>query len=192
MYHLEVRQESIMTDDSKQRTILKVKSILTVYQEGYVTYRRSDIKRNTAFSIDDLEIAYEFVDGRKVIDESEYENWDAVIVLMIFAEERLLHNANSRQESKIKFHLDDDGNDFAKEASVPDFSDGILNEHELKIKNKHLLEAFSHLTDKQKQVVFMYYFQEMQKSAIARQLGISQTSVTNRLDGAEKKLKKFF
>lgn len=48
------------------------------------------------------------------------------------------------------------------------------------------------MTDKQREVYEMYYEDHMTQTEIAEQLGISQKAVDYRLEGIEKKMKKFF
>ncbi len=171
------------------------KTELTVYKEGYITYYQIQNKKKfaTVFAIDHVKWRYQFVTGEtKTIPQAEYENHDAVKILTIYAEGRLMHNADSREEYRTDYHLDNDGTDFTAEATAPDFTEELLNSHEKKMEYKRLHQAISGLTDKQRQIIKMYFFYNMTQQQIANKIGISRSSVSDCLQGALKKLKKIF
>lgn len=170
-------------------------SKLFVYENGFVSYSLIQDGRacSTVFTIDKMKWKYTFVKGNDLtIPESEYENFDAAKLLTLYAEERLMHNSDSREEYKTDYHLDSDGNDFTTEASTPDFTDAFLDNFEHRTTSNRLYKAISKLTEKQRIVLELYYFNQKTQQEIAAKLGISRTSVQDRLDGALKKLKKIF
>lgn len=171
------------------------KTSLTVYKDGYITYCQiqNNKKFATVFAIDHVKWRYQFVTGEtKTIPQAEYENHDAVKILTIYAEGRLMHNADSRQEYRTDFHLNNDGNDFTAEATAPDFTEELINRYEKKMKCDRLHKAISQLTARQRQVVELYFFYNKTQQQIANKIGISRSSVSDCLQGALKKLKKIF
>lgn len=170
-------------------------SIVTVYENGFTSYSKTINSKvhTTVFAVDMINWSYSFVDGQTfTVPKSEYENLDAATVLAMKGEERLAHNTESREEYKVSFHLENDGTDYAKEAAAPDFTDAFLNKMESEIQSEQLRNALSKLTQKQYIVVKMYFFDGMTQEEIAVRLGIERSSVSSRLQGALKKLKKVF
>lgn len=144
------------------------------------------------FTVQNVSLEYDFVTGCETLDESAYNTLDAALPLTLYAEERLIHNADSREEYRTAYHLDNDGNDFTMEAVTPDFSDWLIDGYEKKTTHKRLQEAIGKLTEKQKEVIAPYFFDGLTQDEIAKKLGLGRTTVQARLDGALKKLKKFF
>lgn len=194
LFYQEIENKLIHQDDMAIKEMPTVKSELTVYKDGYVTYKRNDSNRTTVFAINQMKWLYRFVDTQKpkIIPESEYDFMEAIDVLTLYAEDRLSHNSDSRAEYWTEFHPDNDGTDFSHELTVPDFTDDLFDIPEQALTTQRLHDAISQLTDKQRQVIAMTYFHDMTQQAIADKLGISRNSVEDRLHGALKKLKKIF
>ena len=57
---------------------------------------------------------------------------------------------------------------------------------------RRLYAAIGKLTERQKEVIELYYFKGMTQQEIAEELGIGRRSVGNVLEGAIKKIKKVF
>lgn len=55
-----------------------------------------------------------------------------------------------------------------------------------------LYEAMDKLTKRQMEVIRLYFYKGMSQQAIAQKLGIGRRAVGNCIEGALKKLKKFF
>ena len=161
--------------------------IITVYQNGFVTYSviEGNTERTTVFSLSKVHCTYRFVDGTVVtIPKSEYEQFDAAIVLSTYGEERLEYNNHSRQE------LTKDKQKKVQQSYNPivsDFSDDIIKKLDI---DSPVLLALKNLTDKQRTVIHLYYWEDLNQREIAEYLGISRSSVQSRYDNAIKKLNK--
>lgn len=87
--------------------------------------------------------------------------------------------------------LSNDGTDWCEVAMV-DFMEAenaeMLADEEL----RRLYAAMGKLTERQREVIELYYFKGMTQQEIADELGIGRRSVGNALEGAIKKLKKVF
>ena len=67
---------------------------------------------------------------------------------------------------------------------------GTVNSENFILNNVKMASAIKYLTQAQAEVIDMYFFQNMTQDAIAEKLGISRSSVQDRLNGALRKLKK--
>ena len=181
---------------------------LTVYDNGLVTY--SDVIsgkiHNTVFCIDKLELRYEFANkytpSIKLSDYPELEEYDAVEFLSMCGKDRLDYNTYNRESYHGSKSITDEGLHYETKMrpnkkllyNKPDFTDRIINKIDSIKKDEryHFLEdAMNHLTEKQLQVIELYYYEQLTQQAIADRLGISRTSVQDRHDSALKKLRKY-
>ena len=162
-------------------------SILKVYENGFTSYTAIDGKKahTTVFSISQVNWSYYFADGTVVtIPKSEYEQFDAEIVLATYGEERLAHNNDIRQmvsDSKRKKLQT------KYEIATPDISDDVISKLDAVAR---LQPALKELTDKQYQVVTLYYYEELTQDEIATLLCTTRSNVQSHLNNAIKKLKK--
>ena len=110
------------------------------------------------------------------------------MILKMYAEMRLADNNLKKAPSKGLESIDDyDG------IPVPDdFTTEIHAAFDDRERYATLHEALGTLTEKQKTAVRLRYFDELKQEEIARIMGISRSSVRDLIDGAEKKIKKFF
>lgn len=161
--------------------------ILTVYQNGFVSYSviEGNTKHTTVFSLNKVRWTYRFVDGTVVtIPKSEYEQFDVEIVLSTYGEERLAYNNDSRQElsgekqKKVQQKFD---------AVASDFSDDVIKKIDV---NSPVQLAIKELTEKQKIVIYLRYYEDMKQREIAEYLGISRSNVQSHINSALKKMRK--
>ena len=162
-------------------------SILKVYKNGFVSYSAIDgnKKHTTVFSINKVKWTYYFADGTSTtIPLEQYEQFDAQIVLAAYGEQRLAHNNEVRQQ------IDDDKEEKIRTTyadKVPDFSDELISKLDMKAR---LNSALKQLTEKQYQVVRLYYYEQMTQDEIAELLCTTRSNVNAHLRLAMKKLKK--
>ena len=160
---------------------------LTVYQNGFVTYSviEGNTKRTTVFSLSKVHCTYQFVDGTVItIPKSEYEQFDAAIVLTMYGEERLAYNNDSREE------LTKDKQRKVQQSYNPivsDFSDDIIKKLDI---DSPVQLALKKLTNKQRIAIYLYYWENLNQREIAEYLGISRTGVQSRYDSGMKNLRK--
>lgn len=182
---------------------------LVVYQNGLVTYSKiiGGKMRHTVYSIDKLELHYEFNSKRcsaiKLSDYPEVEEYDAVDVLEMCGQDRLDYNTFNREGYHAPRTIKLNGDCYQKKDSTrkklvpdyPDFTDAVIDRlNHTSVKNEYevLRKAMEHLTAKQLVVVQLYYYDNLTQQQIADKLGISRRSVEDRIDGALKKLRKYF
>ena len=174
---------------------------ITVYTNGYVTYsKKVDSKtRHTVFHINKINISYEFVDGTiNKIDASLLGDTEEVNLLACYGEMRLAHNQESREEYHTDYHLNDDGNDWTKQANTDvdivekQIIDEPFNEQIRDANLNKLHNAMSKLTLKQREVIQKMYYEKKKTSKVAKELGIDRKTVKEHHESALKKLRKYF
>ncbi|MGO4943685.1 RNA polymerase sigma factor [Streptococcus alactolyticus] len=169
-------------------------AVITVYDNGFFTYEVDGM--HTVQGVDRCSLTYESVDGIQVaIARSEYEDLPYSMVLESEGSDRIAHNREEQEAYHTSFHLDSDGNDWAEELRSPSIED-IIEKRELeKTELGHietLYVAMKSLTDKQREVIELRFYQKKSVEEIAVILKLSRQSVYERLNAAIKKLKKFF
>lgn len=173
--------------------------MITVYSNGYYIASRNGYV--TVYSVDRCSsIEYRFDDGSSmIVPESEYEDGSWLMPLNLVADHRLEDSANHRESYNHEFSIEGNGsNDWTEELSVPDYATQIeFQELEELIEELHqkrlglLEEAMAKLTERQSQVVELYFRKGMSQRQVAAELGIGNTTVQAALEGAMKKLKKY-
>ena len=180
---------------------------IEIYDNGFFTYE--EFEKVTVFGVDRCECpelysyngrkergGKEYVGkerGRKMEDFSEYP-WD--LILVSAGEARLYHNADSREEYQSEISMD------APE-SENNIALSVKPEHEIREEEeaaakwraerlKRLRKSMEKLTDRQREVVILYYVNKMTQMQIAEKLGIRQQSVLDFLGAARKKMQKNF
>ena len=181
---------------------------LTVYQNGFAIYSNlvGTKTRYTVFSVEKLELRYEFSKNPnppiRLSDYPAFDNYEAGEILMMCGQDRLDYNTYNREQNHTKQTLDSSGNYYAPQYCAPkklsstrrDFTDDVVEHLSPEIEKNYsqeLKEAMSHLKEKQMEVIQLYFYHDMTQQQIADKLGISRSSVQDRLDGALKKLRKY-
>jgi RNA polymerase sigma factor (sigma-70 family) len=155
-------------------------SSITVYKNGYFSY--TDGIHTTVFTKNDCsEFSYKFSDGTEsIIDNIDELDWR--VVLFVVGEERIKENRKSNDEK----HLDD-------------FSDKIISE----LKDDYnFLEEFesdgsinallSNLTEKQKQILGMYYIDGMTYQEISIKVNTSYSYILKTIKRSTAKINRIF
>lgn len=155
------------------------------------------------------EVAYRMIDGRlmklHIIKEHRYLDGPWWFPITVVCEERMRHNQSSREEYKSDFSMDGDyeGED-GEETSEnwnPELSCDPINEwieaEDKKEKDaenhRKLMEGLKSLTEIQRRTVDLYYSNPgITERAVAKELGVDQSTVHRNLQAALKKLRKFF
>lgn len=166
-------------------------AILTAYQNGYAVYEMDGA--HTVMAVDRCgDYRYDFNDGTyQVVPTEVFEEAEWSLRLIMEGERRMEHTRSVINSNNEEFMLSNDGSDWCEVAMV-DFMEAenaeMLADEEL----RKLYAAMGKLTERQREVIELYYFKGMTQQEIAEELGISKPGVHYALQGALKKLKKSF
>ena len=164
---------------------------LTAYQNGYAVYEMDGA--HTVMAVDRCgDYRYDFNDGTyQVVPAEVFEEAEWSLRLIMEGERRMEHTRSVINSNNEEFMLSNDGSDWCEVAMV-DFMEAenaeMLADQEL----RRLYAAIGKLTERQREIIELYYFKGMTQQEIAEELGIGRRSVGNALEGAIKKLKKVF
>lgn len=164
---------------------------LTVYQNGYAVYEMDDA--HTVIAVDRCgDYRYDFTDGTyQVVPAEIFEETEWSVRLLMEGERRMEHNRNNRTAETENVSLECDGSDWSAAVMV-DFLDEdnaeMLADREL----RRLYAAMSKLTERQSEILQLYFYKGMNQYEIAEELGICQQSVNRIMNQAVKRLRKNF
>ena len=156
---------------------------------GYAVYEVDGA--HTVMAVDRCgDCRYDFTDGTyQVIPAEEFENMEWSIRLLMEGERRMEHNRNKTSDKFENTVLECDGSDWSVAVMV-DFMDDckaeVLADKEL----KRLYAAMSKLTERQSEIIQLYYYKGLSQYEIADELGIRQQSVDRILKQAVNRLRK--
>ena len=166
------------------KEMINADTTISVYDHGYVLYTAGN--QSTVFplhSCDDYE--YVSVTGdNKEFNKEFFDNENWYIRLLMEAEDRMAYS-QSKISSNHGVFSNSDVTDDAEimKASTKDFVDDVID--------REILNALiKELTERQKTVLNLVYFEEMRQQDVADYLGIKQQSVNDLLDRALKTMKK--
>lgn len=164
---------------------------LTVYENGYAVYEVDGA--HTVMAVDRCgDYRYDFTDGTyQIIPAEEFENMEWSLRLLMEGERRIEHTRSVINQNNEDFMLSNDGSDWC-DAAMVDFMEKenaeMLADKEL----RRLYAAMSKLTERQSEIIQLYYYKGMNQYEIADELGICQQSVDRILKQAVKRLRKNF
>ena len=152
------------------KEMINADTTISVYDHGYVLYTAGN--QSTVFplhSCDDYE--YVSVTGdNKEFNKEFFDNENWYIRLLMEAEDRMAYS-QSKSDAEIM------------RGSSKDFVDDVID--------REILNALiKELTERQKTVLNLVYFEEMRQQDVADYLGIKQQSVNDLLNRALKTMKK--
>lgn len=125
-----------------------------------------------------------------ILNEKHFEECDWKIPLTVAAGHRITDNDERGFRRRKAVSIDGQLKDESE--YVRALHERALDFSERNRENKRLYAAMDHLTDKQKTIIYLFYFQGVKQVEIAREMGISVQMVKNHLIASRKKLKKFF
>jgi RNA polymerase sigma factor (sigma-70 family) len=128
-----------------------------------------------------MEIKYEFVTGEVLAIEVEDELGEVILEL-----DRQERN-NDRRESRRHMSLDGmdfEGETFRAEADTPREAMG-------RVDTERLMEALDMLSLSQRELLLKVYFKGMRIVDIAREQGVGESAIRDRIRRIHKKLKKY-
>ena len=166
------------------KEMINADTTISVYDHGYVLYTAGN--QSTVFplhSCDDYE--YVSVTGdNKEFNKEFFDNENWYIRLLMEAEDRMAYSQSKISTNHGVFSNSDVTDDAEiMRGSSKDFVDDVID--------REILNALiKELTERQKTVLNLIYFEEMRQQDIADYLGIKQQSVNDLLNRALKTMKK--
>ena len=166
------------------KEMINADTTISVYDHGYVLYTAGN--QSTVFplhSCDDYE--YVSVTGdNKEFNKEFFDNENWYIRLLMEAEDRMAYSQSKISTNHGVFSNSDVTDDAEiMRGSSKDFVDDVID--------REILHALiKELTERQKMVLNLVYFEEMRQQYVADYLGIKQQSVNDLLNRALKTMKK--
>lgn len=166
------------------KEMINADTTISVYDHGYVLYTAGN--QSTVFplhSCDDYE--YVSVTGdNKEFNKEFFDNENWYIRLLMEAEDRMAYSQSKISTNHGVFSNSDVTDDAEiMRGSSKDFVDDVID--------REILHAMiKELTERQKMVLNLVYFEEMRQQDVADYLGIKQQSVNDLLNRALKTMKK--
>lgn len=166
------------------KEMINADTTISVYDHGYVLYTAGN--QSTVFplhSCDDYE--YVSVTGdNKEFNKEFFDNENWYIRLLMEAEDRMTYSQSKISTNHGVFSNSDVTDDAEiMRGSSKDFVDDVID--------REILHALiKELTERQKMVPNLVYFEEMRQQDVADYLGIKQQSVNDLLNRALKTMKK--
>lgn len=166
------------------KEMINADTTISVYDHEYVLYTAGN--QSTVFplhSCDDYE--YVSVTGdNKEFNKEFFDNENWYIRLLIEAEDRMAYSQSKISTNHGVFSNSDVTDDAEiMRGSSKDFVDDVID--------REILHALiKELTERQKMVLNLVYFEEMRQQDVADYLGIKQQSVNDLLNRALKTMKK--
>ena len=166
------------------KEMINAGTTISVYDHGYVLYTAGN--QSTVFplhSCDDYE--YVSVTGdNKEFNKEFFDNENWYIRLLMEAEDRMAYSQSKISTNHGVFSNSDVTDDAEiMRGSSKDFVDDVID--------REILNALiKELTERQKTVLNLVYFEEMRQQDVADYLGIKQQSVNDLLNRALKTMKK--
>lgn len=166
------------------KEMINADTTISVYDHGYVLYTAGN--QSTVFplhSCDDYE--YVSVTGdNKEFNKEFFDNENWYIRLLMEAEDRMAYSQSKISTNHGVFSNSDVTDDAEiMRGSSKDFVDDVID--------REILHALiKELTERQKMVLNLVYFEEIRQQDVADYLGIKQQSVNDLLNRALKTMKK--
>ena len=166
------------------KEMINADTTISVYDHGYVLYTAGN--QSTVFplhSCDDYE--YVSVTGdNKEFNKEFFDNENWYIRLLMEAEDRMAYSQRKISTNHGVFSNSDVTDDAEiMRGSSKDFVDDVID-------RAILNDLIKELTERQKTVLNLVYFEEMRQQDVADYLGIKQQSVNDLLNRALKTMKK--
>ena len=166
-------------------------AVVTAYENGYAVYEADGA--HTVLDVNRCgDYRYDFTDGTyQVVPAEVFEEAEWSVRLVMEGERRLENNRNKISRDYEEFALACDGSDWT-DAAMIDFMEKenaeILADEEL----RKLYTAMRKLTERQTEVLQLYFYKGMTLQEIAEELGMSKPAVHYSMQGALKKIRKSF
>ena len=155
-------------------------SAITVYENGFYTYHTPS--GTTVYAVDRCgDYSY---DGGDSLAEAQIACEDWTVRLVLAGEDRLEHNNDAREQGS-HFSYSHDATERSDLRDAHDFVEAF--------ESRDLVERMLDcLTDKQRQITSLYFFEGLTQQQIQSRLGLSRGALLDRLNSAINKMKKIF
>ena len=166
------------------KEMINADTTISVYDHGYVLYTAGN--QSTVFPLHNCD-DYEYVSvtgDNKEFNKEFFDNENWYIRLLMEAEDRMAYSQSKISTNHGVFSNSDVTDDAEiMRGSTKDFVDDVID--------REILNALiKELTERQKTVLNLIYFEEMRQQDVADYLGIKQQSVNDLLNRALKTMKK--
>lgn len=166
------------------KEMINADTTISVYDHGYVLYTAGN--QSTVFPLHNCD-DYEYVSvtgDNKEFNKEFFDNENWYIRLLMEAEDRMAYSQSKISTNHGVFSNSDVTDDAEiMRGSSKDFVDDVID--------REILHALiKELTERQKMVLNLVYFEEMRQQDVADYLGIKQQSVNDLLNRALKTMKK--
>lgn len=166
------------------KEMINADTTISVYDHGYVLYTAGN--QSTVFPLHNCD-DYEYVSvtgDNKELNKEFFDNENWYIRLLMEAEDRMAYSQSKISTNHGVFSNSDVTDDAEiMRGSTKDFVDDVID--------REILNALiKELTERQKTVLNLIYFEEMRQQDVADYLGIKQQSVNDLLNRALKTMKK--
>ena len=166
------------------KEMINADTTISVYDHGYVLYTAGN--QSTVFPLHNCD-DYEYVSvtgDNKELNKEFFDNENWYIRLLMEAEDRMAYSQSKISTNHGVFSNSDVTDDAEiMRGSSKDFVDDVID--------REILNALiKELTERQKTVLNLVYFEEMRQQDVADYLGIKQQSVNDLLNRALKTMKK--
>ena len=166
------------------KEMINADTTISVYDHGYVLYTAGN--QSTVFPLHSCgDYEYVSVTGdNKEFNKEFFDNENWYIRLLMEAEDRMAYSQSKISTNHGVFSNSDVTDDAeSMRGSSKDFVDDVID-------REILNSLIKELTERQKTVLNLIYFEEMRQQDVADYLGIKQQSVNDLLNRALKTMKK--
>ena len=189
--------ETLIKSDREVLTKIREDSAtIIIYKDGFFVYI-DDLGHVTARAVANCHVMrFEKAEGGyDHVDEKDFEQMPFPVVLSHFGMENIADQLRKKTKRSENLSLDADEIPYHPNLAIPNFADELDLDGESDIWEKRLAmlpEAMEKLTERQREVVELFYFKKMTQDQIARELHINQSSVSRRLRNSIERMGRFF
>ena len=189
--------ETLLKSDREVLIRVREDSATTiVYKDGFFAYI-DDSGEVTARAVANCHVMrYEKAEGGfELVPEDQFEDLPFPVVLSHFGMVNIEDKRRKEQTRHVNISLDADEVPNDPHLTVPNFADELDLDGEGNIWEKRLAmlpEAMECLTERQREVVVLYYLKKKKQVEIADSLGTTQQMVSKHLEKGKTRMKKYF
>ena len=163
-----------------------------IFQVGF-----SKEEHREGWKCGECEITYRLINGQltklHIIPEKFYLDEPWWVPIVTICEERMAKNEGRRASGKVSLRVEEGDEDLDPAMVIPDFLEALVADEEKSKRHYKLVEAMKTLTEKQLETINLYYSRPgMTERKVAEILGCESSTVHRNLEGAIKKLRKYF
>ena len=162
---------------------------LTVYSNGFFIYEC--FGKEVVSAVDRCQqIVYQYQDNEiRKIEETEFRDGPCLIPLLLSGDDRVAHNLENYEWYWHEFSLSEHLENWCEEATTECLEDRFFSNEQRIKQHEELDDALDNLTKRQRQVVQLYFIEEMTFVQIAKHLNLSYSTVYETLRSAMERLR---